>query len=146
MGGRVVRNARLSVWLGAAWLGVAALTLAPRSLVAPARAALLAPIDGVLLGLDLTVTTAHLERLLNTALFVPLGLLLAVTLGRRWWWAGIPVGLAVSATVEVLQRGIPGRVPDPDDVLWNTVGAAVGVALGALVLLGGRHRHAKQRL
>lgn len=42
-------------------------------------------------------------------------------------------GLALSATVEYLQASIPGRVPDADDVLWNTVGTTIGVLAMTLV-------------
>jgi VanZ family protein len=34
--------------------------------------------------------------------------------------------------VESAQGSIPGRVPDPADVVWNTLGAAIGVIVMAL--------------
>lgn len=116
---------------------VAALTLAPRSLVAPARAlferiaaAAFSPI------LD-ALPTADPDRVLNTLLFVPLGATVALLLGRRMWPLALLAGFALSAAVEYAQGRIPGRVPDLDDVLWNTCGAAVG-ALAVGFFFAGR--------
>ena len=116
---------------------VAALTLAPRSLVAPARglveritAAAFSPI------LD-ALPAADPDRVLNALLFVPLGATVALLLGRRVWPLAMLAGFALSAAVEYAQGRIPGRVPDPEDVLWNTCGAAVG-ALAVGVFFVGR--------
>ena len=74
-------------------------------------------------------------------MYVPLGATVALLLGRRWWPLAILTGSAVSACVEYAQRSIPGRVPDPADVLWNTVGAAIGVVVVAVGrLIGGAVR------
>jgi glycopeptide antibiotics resistance protein len=69
------------------------------------------------------------EQVLNTLLFVPLGATIALLLSRRLWPIAILAGFALSASVEYAQASIPGRVPDPADVLWNTVGGAIGVVL-----------------
>ena len=37
--------------------------------------------------------------------------------------------------VEWAQGSIPGRVPDLDDVLWNTVGGAIGVVIVTILRL-----------
>lgn len=108
---------------------VAGLTLAPPSIAAPARRlfvhAVVVFAEPVVLWLPGGLT----ERVLNTLLFVPLGATVALLLSRRLWPVAIVAGLALSATVEFVQASIPGRVPDLADVLWNTVGAAIGVAL-----------------
>lgn len=111
---------------------VAALTLGPGRIIAPARWVFLSTIDALAAPVYLVFPDAEVDQVLNVALFVPLGVTLALLLPRRLWWAAILAGAALSATVEYVQAAIPGRVPDGTDVLWNTVGAAVGVALVAL--------------
>jgi glycopeptide antibiotics resistance protein len=79
------------------------------------------------------------QRLLNTALFVPPGFFLGVLLGthRRWWLAGPGVLLlaAYSAGIEATQLALArlDRACDVTDVLDNTTGAVVGVAVGLAV-------------
>jgi VanZ family protein len=77
-----------------------------------------------------------LEDLGNIALFVPLGLVLALRLPALPAWA---VATAGSACCEIAQLWIPTRHASALDVAMNSVGAAVGAAL---VLL---HRAAAQR-
>jgi glycopeptide antibiotics resistance protein len=73
----------------------------------------------------------------NVAVFVPFGAALAVATllqpGRLrrtkfWpWWLKISLaGLALSLFIEIGQLAIPGRVTDIDDVILNTLGAAIG--------------------
>lgn len=116
------------------------LTLGPRALVAPARGAFLEVTDAVTAPLLARVPYADTDQVLNALLFVPLGATIALLLPRRAWLLGILAAFVLSITVEYLQTSIPGRVPDADDVLWNTVGGAFGVVavavprlLGALV-------------
>ena len=119
------RGIRFLVAMAAA-LMIGALTLAPRAVVAPARGAFMQVVDAVTAPL-LWIPVGEAERVLNTLLFVPLGAAIALLLTRRAWPIAILVGFALSAAVEYAQLSIPGRVPDRDDVLWNTVGAAIGV-------------------
>ncbi|MGU3646371.1 VanZ family protein [Microbacterium sp. C23T] len=118
-----------------ALLGVAALTLGPRAIVAPARGEFLRATEAVAAPVSALLPHASIDQILNTLLFVPLGAALALLLPRRLWWVAIGGGLALSATVEYLQASIPGRVPDVDDVLWNTVGTTIGVVAVTLVAL-----------
>jgi VanZ family protein len=111
---------------------IAVLTLAPRAIVAPARARFTHVMDAVLAPLLATFSTGDTERTLNMLMFVPLGATLALLLSRRLWPLAMLAGLVLSATVEYAQAFIPGRVPDPNDVLWNTVGAVAGAAVVAL--------------
>ncbi|WP_345799994.1 VanZ family protein [Microbacterium sp. AZCO] len=113
----------------AAVIAVVALTLAPRSIVAPARSLFMRATDLAVGPLLQQLSTLEVERTLNAILFVPLGLAVALLLGRRAWLLAIPFGLAVSAAVEFAQERIPGRVPDPQDVFANTAGAALGALL-----------------
>lgn len=119
------RRARLRSSLllsGGAALLVLVLTLVPRRVIAPGQTAV---VHGAALLLG-GWTTAEVETLLNVLMFVPLGAALAALL-RRAWPLAAPLGLALSLSVETLQTRVPGRVPDLDDVLWNTAGAAVGM-------------------
>jgi glycopeptide antibiotics resistance protein len=96
------------------------------------------------------------QRLLNTALFVAPGFFLGVLLATRgrWWLAGLGVVLlaAYSAAIEAAQLALTrlDRACDVTDVLDNTTGAVVGVALGLMVagagwVLGRSLRRARTR-
>lgn len=94
-------------------------------------------------GLSITGTLtsrATMQVVLNVMLFVPLGVI-----ARRYWNRGpvvsILLGAAVSLGIELTQlTGVWGlyacayRVADVDDLLANTAGAAIGVALAPLLL------------
>lgn len=93
---------------------------------------------------DPAVTTTAL----NVVLFVPLGVGVAVVLGRRRPLATAAlVGLAVSLTVELVQlTGTLGlydcayRLFDVDDLITNTVGAVLGAAAVPLAAVRRRQR------
>jgi hypothetical protein len=119
--------------LAAAGVGVA--TLAPRAVVWPAHGAVVDPIRHVMVACGAALSTVELEQMLNTLLFLPFGTALALVLGRRWWWLAVPAGIAVSASIEWAQRSIPGRVSDAEDIVWNTLGMAVGALIGGLLAL-----------
>lgn len=68
-----------------------------------------------------------LERLLNVALFVPLGATLRVW-GRRVWVCALLGGL-LSVAVELSQVYSHGRLPTATDVAFNTIGTIVGAGL-----------------
>ncbi len=106
---------------------ITALTLAPPSIAAPVRGIALRSLVEVAQPLAAASPFREVDDLLNVLLFVPLGATLALLLGRRLWPIAIVAAFALSVAVEFAQRSIPGRVPDGDDVLWNTVGAAIGV-------------------
>jgi glycopeptide antibiotics resistance protein len=69
----------------------------------------------------------------NVAVFVPIGLALAGalghTLGRGRLWLVVALCMALSIGIELVQLTIPSRATDVDDVLFNTIGAAVGALL-----------------
>lgn len=70
---------------------------------------------------------------LNVALFVPFGLGLA--LWRRWGvFRVLPFGFAVSVLIEAAQYALPiGRAVDVDDVVLNTIGAALGAVTVSVI-------------
>jgi glycopeptide antibiotics resistance protein len=76
------------------------------------------------------------DALLNVAVFLPLGLLLA-TVGMR----AVPVfgiALAVSLTIEVTQYLLDwGRTADVNDLITNVAGAGIGWAIARLILTRG---------
>lgn len=70
----------------------------------------------------------------NVTLFVPLGAMLAALWCRRSWLAVLAVTAVVSVGVESFQWAVPtGRIANSADVLANTVGALVGVALARVL-------------
>jgi hypothetical protein len=133
---------------GASWPTVGARLLLAASLLAIASQAILPislradswgfdRVDGVPTIVPFVTIRAYLSHGLvdveirqllgNVALFVPFGLTLPLAVGRcrRAWWT-IGAGAALSIVVEVLQMILPSHGPDVDDVILNTLGAAVG--------------------
>jgi glycopeptide antibiotics resistance protein len=77
----------------------------------------------------------------NILLFVPFGVLGAITLRARtrWWFARVVLlGFVLSAFDEALQLLTVDRVAALSDVLANTVGAAVGAIVYPGAVAGGR--------
>ena len=128
---------------------VAALTLAPRALVAPVKSLFLRAMDVLSAPLMALIPYGDADRVFNTLLFIPLGATMAMLLSRRAWPLAILAGFALSAGVELFQASIPGRVPDAEDVLWNTVGGTIGVmvviVIRLIARLIARGPHARQR-
>jgi hypothetical protein len=69
------------------------------------------------------------DGILNAALFLPLGIALSVAGWRPW--RAIALGALLSCAVETAQFVIPGRDPSLSDVLCNTLGVVLGVALSS---------------
>ena len=69
-------------------------------------------------------SAAGLGDVANLLLFAPLGGVLYL----RCWSAAkaVATAAAISLAIELLQRVIPGRTTSIDDVLFNTLGAALG--------------------
>ena len=70
----------------------------------------------------------------NILLFIPVGILLGVKVG----WKGIPIATGISLIIEVLQLVSRRGLFEFDDVIHNTLGAAVGFGIWVLVRLLGR--------
>jgi hypothetical protein len=82
------------------------------------------------------------QRLLNTVIFVPSGVLLSLTATRwRSGWVTVPLGLAVLAAYSVgiektqLELARIDRACDVTDIIDNVTGAALGVAVGLVLAL-----------
>jgi glycopeptide antibiotics resistance protein len=91
------------------------------------------------------------QRLLNTLLFVPSGMLLVIAAMRRPAWAllTVPLGLVFvavfSGAIELVQFELAriDRACDLTDFVDNVTGSVIGAAIGlalALVLRPWRHR------
>ena len=69
----------------------------------------------------------------NVLLFVPMGVLFVLLLGAWRWWLAVAIGVVATLVIEFVQLFLPERVSDPRDLLANTLGTVLGVALVALV-------------
>lgn len=90
------------------------------------------------------VTYAGVEAGANVVMFVPFGVLVGLLArpARAWWARVVAGGLVLSAGIETAQLlFLPSRVPTVQDVVMNTLGAALGV----LVLLVGRRLRIARR-
>jgi VanZ family protein len=76
--------------------------------------------------------TTWIDCFNNLFLFIPLGFVFGLT-GRRMGWTGnwkiILFASSISAVIEMLQLGIPGRYPSLNDILFNTGGSILGLVL-----------------
>jgi hypothetical protein len=91
-------------------------------------------------GLPHWITFSLLEGLSNVVLFVPLGLLGALSL-RRHCWSAVLALAALSALIELSQwLLLPDRVASPRDVINNSIGALVGYLLALPIVLRRRRR------
>jgi len=68
------------------------------------------------------------DGILNVGLFVPLGLVSGWR--ARSFWKTLGAGALFSAAIEVAQLILPGRDPQLNDIVSNSIGMAIGVALG----------------
>lgn len=71
------------------------------------------------------------DAILNIVLFVPLGLAMGGDV--RGLRRAIVAGFALSLIIEVAQTSLPGRHASAADLLWNTLGAAVGAGVYAVL-------------
>ncbi|MEU4015252.1 VanZ family protein [Microbacterium sp. NPDC028030] len=113
--------------------GLAALTLTP-SRIEQAMPNLLDVVLGVAhrLGWN-SLDFTRLEIIANILVFVPVGILAFVLLPRRVWLLALLAGPVLSVAIETAQRvALPHRAATVTDVLANSTGAAVGVALAVL--------------
>ena len=78
------------------------------------------------------LTYVRIEFAANILLFVPLGLLLALILQRRY--LVIPIAFLTTAAIESLQAlMIDKRTPSVMDIIANLTGACIGLVIVGLV-------------
>jgi VanZ family protein len=124
-GARLVSRTKLTWWLCAASLvPVAATTLSPSDRRPYAFCAVQRALP----------TVSRVELMANVVLFVAPVLLLAVATRRPV--LALLVGIALSAVIELVQALLPwlGRSCDTTDWSSNSIGAAIGAALGSAAL------------
>ncbi|NUU05665.1 VanZ family protein [Leifsonia sp. C5G2] len=79
------------------------------------------------------VDYAVAEFTANILLFVPMGLLFTLLLGRWRWWLAVSLGIAATLGIEFVQLFLPARFTDARDVLANTLGTLIGAAVAFAV-------------
>lgn len=79
------------------------------------------------------ITYALVEFTANIVLFVPVGALFVLMLGWRRWWLAVLLGVALTVSIEAAQLVLPDRVTDPRDVVSNSIGSTIGVAIVLVV-------------
>lgn len=78
----------------------------------------------------IALTYSATEFLANIALFVPFGILVSLLRPRWKAWTVVALGLGTSCAIELAQLlFLPHRVSDVRDLVANTLGTAVGVAV-----------------
>ncbi|WP_349863113.1 VanZ family protein [Leifsonia sp. WHRI 6310E] len=75
------------------------------------------------------VTYDVVEFSANILMFVPMGVLLTLLLGREHWWLALALGVVATLTIEFVQLFLPARFSDPRDLLSNTLGTLLGIAI-----------------
>ncbi|MFB2599443.1 VanZ family protein [Herbiconiux sp. P17] len=86
-------------------------------------------------GLPEIVDYNVIEFAANIAMFIPLGLLVALLLGPRWWWAAFFVCAGVSVSIELYQYLLlPDRYATVRDVVANSTGGAIGTLVAAFAI------------
>ena len=96
-------------------------------------------------GYALWLDLPRMEFLANIAMFVPIGVFLLLLVGAERWWLALFLPFFVTTFIETAQRGIPGRVPDPRDVLANTMGGVAGVVVAMVLTLPATLRRRRRR-
>ncbi len=79
------------------------------------------------------------EIIANVIVFIPIGLLAGV----RFRWKGILIGFGLSVMIEIIQLVSHRGLFELDDILHNTIGAAIGVVLFFCIqkVSGRLHKH-----
>ena len=78
------------------------------------------------------------DAVTNIVVFVPVGILVHLLMARPSWWRVIGVAATISVSIELTQFVTGnllggGHLADVNDLIFNVVGAAIG--LGAVMLL-----------
>jgi VanZ family protein len=140
------RHPVLSLLTGSYLAFVAWLTLTPQ-VDAAGHIAVIYRVLGALhrRGHLLTLEDTELEFLANIVLFVPVGMFLLLLFGTRLWWVALTASFAMTTSIEIAQRSIPGRVPDERDLVANGLGAVIGVLIALVLTLPATLRRRRRR-
>jgi len=130
------RHPFLSVVTGAYLVFVAWLTLTPQPIGPDQERFILRVLDELhQRGYAESLDYNRLEFLANIALFVPVGMFLLLLFGAGGWWLAAICSFAMTFAIETAQLGIPGRVSDGRDLLANSIGALIGIAIALMLTL-----------
>ncbi len=91
------------------------------------------------------VTVERMEFLANIAMFVPIGVFLLLLVGAERWFLALFLPFFLTAFIETAQRGIPGRISDPRDILANTMGGIAGVVIAMILTLPATLRRQRRK-
>lgn len=69
----------------------------------------------------------------NVLLFVPMGVLFTLLLGRWRWWLALAIGTAATLLIEFAQLFLPARFSTASDLVANTLGTLLGIGIAFLV-------------
>ena len=97
-------------------------------------------------GYALWLDLPRLEFLANIAMFVPVGMFLLLLFGAGLWWVSGLSSFLLTNAIEIAQRGIPGRVSDPRDIVANTLGALIGIVVTLILTMPATLRRRRRRL
>jgi len=92
-----------------------------------------------------TLTMDRLEFLANIGMFIPVGVFLLLLFGTGLFWVAGISSFVLTSAIETIQREIPGRVSDPRDVVANTLGALIGIAVAVVLTLPATLRRRKRK-
>ena len=92
-----------------------------------------------------SIDYTRLEFLANIALFVPIGMFLLLLFGAGGWWLAAIASFAMTAFIESAQSQIPGRVSDGRDLIANTGGALIGIAIALILTLPATMRRRERK-
>lgn len=128
---RVAVAAALSIYVA----GIVANTIFPIFLDAPGSGEPWTPSVALVPFVDYEVEDA----LLNVAVFVPLGVLIALLVTRPRWRSVLAISAGASLAIELLQLAAQrffggGHIADINDFIFNVTGAALGYVLFLLVV------------
>ncbi len=141
------RRARwaLLVALAIELVGIAWLVLSPSSAAPDAVTVALSELLTRAGAPGVVADQAFIEFVLNVALFVPLGVTLALLLPQVRWWVWALMGLVMSAVIEGAQLlFLSARSATVWDVVANAAGLAIGALLVAAALQLARRRRSAE--
>jgi glycopeptide antibiotics resistance protein len=88
---------------------------------------------------------AFVEAAANVLLFVPVGIVATLAFPDLRWWRNTSLGLVVSGCMELGQHlFLHSRVASPVDLVTNTAGCVMGIALAQAVLQLFKRRQAQR--
>ena len=74
------------------------------------------------------------EKLMNVALFMPVGLLFKSTFTKLSWWKMLLIGFAISFSIEVLPYVFKRGFAEFDDVINNVIGCMIGYMFSCVLI------------